>query len=85
MKYTVEKGSGATIYIYQVNKIWFSLSNFDKGDTHTNTETHGQHCDHTSLLLFFINKERKLKIKVGLGYHHAVCVPVYSPHPLLNA
>jgi hypothetical protein len=41
---------------------WLRLSKVDKGDT----QTHKQHDDLVSLLLFFHNKESRLKIDCNL-------------------
>jgi hypothetical protein len=50
MKYAVEMGSGAMIYVHtRFYKDWFRHSEVDKGDT----QTHRQHGDLMSLLLFY--------------------------------
>jgi hypothetical protein len=46
MKYAVETGSGAMIYIPKFNKEWFSKSEVYLGDT----QTHRQHGYRISLL-----------------------------------
>jgi hypothetical protein len=55
MKYTIEMGSGAMIYIPSFIKIG---SRLNRGDT----EIHKQDGDRISPLLFFPNKESMLKI-----------------------
>jgi hypothetical protein len=59
MKYTVELGSGAKIYIRSSIK---TCSGFLKltGHTHTHTHTHTHHDDVESLLLFLQIKESNL-------------------------
>jgi hypothetical protein len=57
MKYAVETASGAMIYITSFIKIGSSIQKLIKGDT----QTHRQHDDLISLLLFFQNKESMLK------------------------
>jgi hypothetical protein len=53
MKYTVEVGSGAVMYIPS-----FARSEVYEGESHR----HRQHCDLISLLLFFQYKESRLKM-----------------------
>jgi hypothetical protein len=55
MKYAVEIGSGAMIYIQNFIKIGSAIEK-SMGDT----ERHRQHGDCISLLLFFYNKESRL-------------------------
>jgi hypothetical protein len=57
MKYAVEMGSGAMIYILSFKKIGSATRNVDKEDT----QTHRHHGDLISLLLFFQEKESRLK------------------------
>jgi hypothetical protein len=58
MKYTVEMGSGAMIYVPSFIKVGSAIQKLIAGDTHTDT----QKGDQISLLLFFQNKESWLKI-----------------------
>jgi hypothetical protein len=46
---------------------WFSHSNVNKGDTHTDTQTHRQQGDLISLFLFLQNKESMIKTEPTLG------------------
>jgi hypothetical protein len=57
VKYAVEMDSGAKIYIQNFVKIGSAIQKFIGGDT----QTHRQHGDRISLLLFFQNKENRLK------------------------
>jgi hypothetical protein len=57
MNYSVEMGSGAMTYT-KFNKNWFRHSEVNEGDTYTHTKE----CDLIILLLFFQNKECRLKI-----------------------
>jgi hypothetical protein len=61
MKYADETGSGAMIYIPSPIKIGSVIQKFMgwRGDTQTQTDR--QHGDRISLLLFFQNKESRLK------------------------
>jgi hypothetical protein len=59
MKYAVQTGSGAMICISSFIKIGLGIQKF-MGDL----QTHRQHGDLISLLLFFLNKESGLKILV---------------------
>jgi phospholipase C len=61
MKYAIEIGSGAMMYVLKFHEDWLSHSEIDKGG-YTDT----QHGDHISLLLFFQNKESRLKLKRDL-------------------
>jgi hypothetical protein len=55
----LELGSDALIYVHtKFHKVWFRHSKVDGGDA----QTHRQHGDGMSLLLFFENKENRLKI-----------------------
>jgi hypothetical protein len=56
MKYAVEMGSRAIIYIPSFIKIGLGIQKFIGGDS----STHRQHGDLISLLLFFHNKESRL-------------------------
>jgi hypothetical protein len=58
MKYAVEMGSGAMIYISSSIKIGSDIQKLIMEDT----QTHRQQGDHTSLLLFFQNERSRLKI-----------------------
>jgi hypothetical protein len=58
MKYTVEMGSGAMIYVPSFIKIGSGIRKLIGVDM----ETHRQQGDLISLLLFFQNKEIRLKI-----------------------
>jgi hypothetical protein len=60
MKYAVEMGSGAMIYIPSLIKIDSGIQKLTGQYTHT---LHRQHCDYNSLLLFFQSKEGRLIIK----------------------
>jgi hypothetical protein len=57
MKYAVEMGSGVMIYIPSFIKIGSGIHKLIRGDT----QTHRQHGDLLSLLLFFQNTESRLK------------------------
>jgi hypothetical protein len=71
MKYIVLIGVRCHDMHTEFHKDWFRQSQVHKGDTdkhkhtnthtHTHTHTHTQEGDLTSLLLFFQNKERRLK------------------------
>jgi hypothetical protein len=54
MKYFIEMDSGAMICIPSFIKIGSGIQNLVGGFTYT--QTHRQHCDHISLLLFFFSK-----------------------------
>jgi hypothetical protein len=58
MKCAVEIGSDGMIYIQSFTKIASGIQNLVGRDT----QTHRQRGDLISLLLFFQNKERKLKM-----------------------
>jgi hypothetical protein len=73
MKYAVEMGSGAMIYILNFVKISSGIQN-------SIGKIHRQHGDRISLLSFYQNKGSRLKIKVGVCNQHSVCVPVYPPY-----
>jgi hypothetical protein len=57
MKYAVEMGSGAMVYILNFIKTGSVIQKLIGG----NTQTHKQHGGRISLILFFQNKERRLK------------------------
>jgi hypothetical protein len=59
MKYAIEMGSGAMIYIPNLIKIVSGIQNF----VGEHTDTHTEHGVVTSLLLFFNNKESMLKTR----------------------
>jgi hypothetical protein len=59
MKYAVEMGSGAMIYIPGFMKIGSGIQKLIWGDT----QTHRQQGDLISLILYFQNKESMLKIR----------------------
>jgi hypothetical protein len=59
MKYTVEMGSGALIYIQHFIKTGSGIKKLMGGG---DTQTHRQQGDLICLLLFFQNKESRLKI-----------------------
>jgi hypothetical protein len=61
MKYAFEMGPGAMIHIPSFVKIGSGIEKFDGGGTHTHSKTHRQQGDLVSLLLFFQNKESRLK------------------------
>jgi hypothetical protein len=75
MKYAVDMGSGAVIYIPSFIKTGSGIQTLIGGDT----QTHRQHGDRISLLLVFQNKESGIKIKACLCDYHAVCVSVHAP------
>jgi hypothetical protein len=79
MKYSVEMGSGAMIYIHctRFHKDWFSHSKVDRGDS----QTHRQHGDWMSLFLFFQNKESRLKTED----HHLERPPLFHRKKLFNS
>jgi hypothetical protein len=58
MKYAVEIGSGAMIYIVSFRNIDAGIQKLIGGET----ETHRQQCDLISLLLYFFIYERGLKM-----------------------
>jgi hypothetical protein len=58
MKYAVEMSSGALIYIPSFIHIGSGIQKLMEGKT----QTHRQHGDLISLLLFFLNKESRLRI-----------------------
>jgi hypothetical protein len=57
MKYTVEMGSGAMIYMPSFIKIGSAIQKLIGGG---NIQTQRQHGDHISLILFFISKDSRL-------------------------
>jgi hypothetical protein len=59
MKYAVQMGSGAMIYIPSFMKICSAIQKLLRG----NTQTHRQHGARMNLLSFFQNKESSLKMK----------------------
>jgi hypothetical protein len=60
MKYAVEMGSGAMIYVPSFITIGSGIRKL-MGEGGGHTQPHKQDGDRTSLLLFFENKESKLK------------------------
>jgi hypothetical protein len=62
MEYAVEMGLGAVIYIPSFVKIGPGIQKLKEG-----TQTHRQHGDRISLLLFFKNKESILIKMVALS------------------
>jgi hypothetical protein len=60
MNYAVEMGSGALIYAPSFINIRSAIQKLIGRDTHT--DTHRQQGELISLLLFFQNKESRLKI-----------------------
>jgi hypothetical protein len=60
MNYTIEMGLGAVIYIPSLIKIGLDTQKLTGG---IHRQTHKQEGDLISLLLFFQNKERKLRNK----------------------
>jgi hypothetical protein len=70
MKYAVDMGSGAMIYIPSFIKIGSGIQKLIVG----HTVTHGQHGDRKSLHLFSQNKETKLTNCL----FNEVCISVYS-------
>jgi hypothetical protein len=76
MKYTVEMGSFAVIYIPSFIKTGSGIQKLIGRDS----QTHRQYGDCISLLSFL-----GYFPKVGLCDLHAVCVSVYLPYELLNA
>jgi hypothetical protein len=61
MKYVVEMGSDAVIYITKFHKDWFRHSKVN--GWRDDSQTHKYHGDCISLLLFFQNKESRPKIE----------------------
>jgi hypothetical protein len=61
MKYAIEIGPGAMIYIRSFIKIGLGIQKVIWGDS--DTQTNRQHGNLISLLLFFKNKDSTLKIK----------------------
>jgi hypothetical protein len=59
MKYTDESDSGVMIYIPSYIKTGSDIQKLIEGDS----QTHGHHGDHTSLLLFFHNKESGIQME----------------------
>jgi hypothetical protein len=59
LNYAVEMGSGAVIYVPSFIKIGSGVQELIRG---IHRHTHGQQGDLISLLLFFQNKESRLKI-----------------------
>jgi hypothetical protein len=57
MKYAIEMGSGAMIYMLRFIMIGSGIQKLIGG----NSQTHRQHGDRISLLSFFPNKEIRLK------------------------
>jgi hypothetical protein len=72
MKYAVEIGSGAMIYTRSFMKIDSGIHKLIGGDSqtykHTDIQTHRQHGDHISLLLFFQNNESRLNIQLPIPF-----------------
>jgi hypothetical protein len=64
MKYAAEMGLGAMIYIPRFITIGSGIQKMITGDTFT----HRQHGDLLSLLLFFQNKESRLKSTSNFHY-----------------
>jgi hypothetical protein len=67
VKYATEITSGGMIYIPSSSKIGTSIQKFggeEGGCTHTETHTHRQQGDSINRLLFFQNKEGRLKMTV---------------------
>jgi hypothetical protein len=64
MKYAVEMGSGAMIYIPSFIKIGLAIQKLTRGELrkHTHKQTRRQHVSHISLLLFCQNKESRLRM-----------------------
>jgi hypothetical protein len=62
MKYTTEMGSGVMIYIPSFIKIVSGIQELIRG-----IQTHRQDGDDIILLLFFLNKESRLKTVVTLA------------------
>jgi hypothetical protein len=60
MKYAVEMGSDALIYVPSLIKIGSGIQKLRGWDI----QRHIQHGDHISLLLFFQNEENGLKVDV---------------------
>jgi hypothetical protein len=73
MEYAVEMGSGAMVYIISFIKIGSSIQRLIEGDS----QTHRQHGDLISLLLFFQNKENALKSKENPLCGGGVCPSAY--------
>jgi hypothetical protein len=69
MKYVVEMGSDAMIYAPSFIKIDSGIQKFILGDM----QTYRQHGDHIGLLLFFQNKESRLKWWKGV-LRKSICI-----------
>jgi hypothetical protein len=62
MRYAVEVGPGAMIYIPSFIKIGSGIQNFIGGGGDSETRANREHGDRISLLSLFQNKESRLKI-----------------------
>jgi hypothetical protein len=62
MKYAVEMGSGTMLHIPSFIKIGSVIQKLMEGGELTDTQTHSQYGDLISILLFFRNKESRLKV-----------------------
>jgi hypothetical protein len=75
MKYAIEMGSGAMIYIPSFRKFGSCIQKLIGGDT--KTRRHRRYGDRISLILFFQNKKSRLKNKRSLKRSFCcVCVCV---------
>jgi hypothetical protein len=63
MKYAIEMGSGAIIYIPSFIEIGSAIQKLSGGGG-GNSQTHRQHDNRISILIFFQNKESRLKIRI---------------------
>jgi hypothetical protein len=77
MKYAIEMGSGAIIYIPSFIKISSAIQNF----MGRNTRTHRQHGDRISLLLFFFQNEESRRHPGPPGLTTALLSPPFSTVP----
>jgi hypothetical protein len=75
MKYAVEMGTGAMIYIPSFIKIDSAIQKLI-GGIHRYTDTHRQYGDRLRLFLRFQNKESRLKLAVSLSlrYYLSFCL-----------
>jgi hypothetical protein len=80
MKYAVEMASGAMIYIPSFIKTGSGIHNLIEGDS----QTHRQHGGLISLLLFFQNKESRLKKRTAQYSYITVYVSTSSDRSVLK-
>jgi hypothetical protein len=81
MKYAVDMGSGAMIYVPSFIKIGSGIQQLIGGED-SQTHTHIQHGDHISLLSFFQHKEcRLIKTAEALRFKRVSKRGTYSAIP----